>query len=256
MSASTGPTADWIQAWIDGQKAVLDQWSASRPPGPAAGKSFANAFAPAFAAAQSAFGAGASVGMPFGFPWVSQGAPGTVPAASAWEMPGVGPLREHQGEARAMAAALADFERLSRDMAAVIARVHLDTLDLLARRAQERANEGKPVGNTQALYDLWVECGEATYAKVAHGEAYCRLQADLCNAGIRVQRAQRQQTERWLKLLDLPTRAEVNTLNQRIRELQGRLDAIATPPSSKPGKVAKSPRRKAARATRKPRARP
>jgi len=229
MSAPAGPLADWILAWIEGQKAMLAQWNAARQPAGPGPQPSANPLASMFAAAQTAFGNPAASGsLAPGFPW----------ATPLGDLPGVGPLREHQAVARDMAAALADFEQLSREMAVVLGRIHVDTLDLLARRVQERANEGRPVENTGALYDLWIECGEATYAKVAHGDAYCRLQADLCNAGVRVQKAQRQQTERWLKLLDLPTRAEVNTLNLRIRDRQRRLDAADAASRAAPAKPA------------------
>ena len=171
-----------------------------------------------------------------------------VPAAPghAWDLPGIGPLREQHAAAQEMAAALAEVERLSLEMASVVARIHAETLDLLARRAAEQANQGTPVQDAKALYDLWVECGEATYAKVAHSEAFCRLQADLCNAGIRYKAVERRQMERWLKLLDLPTRSEVNTLNLRVRELQRQLEAKVAPAPAAPKASARKPAKKAA----------
>ncbi len=171
----------------------------------------------------------------------TSGGPGTW-----WDLPGIGPLREQHAAAQEMAAALAEVERLTVEMGSVMARVHAETLDLLARRAAEQANEGVPLKDAKALHDLWVECGEATYAKVAHSDAYCRLQADLCNAGIRFQAVECQQVERWLKLLDLPTRSEVNTLNLRIRELQRQLEAAPSPAPSRPKDRVRKPARKSA----------
>ncbi|MEQ1579673.1 MAG: poly(R)-hydroxyalkanoic acid synthase subunit PhaE [Steroidobacteraceae bacterium] len=231
MSGPGGRAADWIQAWIEAQKAALAQWNAERPqPTSAGARSFADLFSPVLAAAQSAFGATSSKGVTdaFTFPWAGPKAAIFDGMGGIRDLPGIGPLREQQAAAQEMAAALADVERLTLEMARVMAKVHADTLDLLARRSAERANEGKPVADAKALYDLWIECGEATYARVAHGDAFCRLQADLCNAGIRFQSVERQQMERWLKLLDLPTRSEVNSLNLRIRELQRQLESAAS----------------------------
>jgi hypothetical protein len=250
MSSRDAPPNDWIQAWIHSQKATLAQWNAVRPPPiPAGARSFAELFSPAVAAAQSSLGAVSAKGIAesFVFPWQMPGSGAAGRTGGSGDLPGIGPLREQQAAAQELTAALAEVERLSLEMARVIAKVHVDTLDLLARRAGERANEGKPVADAKALYDLWIECGEATYGKVAHGDAYCRLQADLCNAGIRFQAVERQQVERWLKLLDLPTRSEVNTLNLRIRELQRQLDAAAVkPPASRAPSGDAAPRRKVA----------
>jgi class III poly(R)-hydroxyalkanoic acid synthase PhaE subunit len=253
MTSTGGPANDWIQAWIDGQKAALARWSGERQPAGATGRGpFADLFGPAFAAAQSVFGAAAASGATAAhWPlWKMPSAGASGAAGAWWDLPGIGPLREQHAAAQEMAAALAEVERLTAEMGGVMARVHAETLDLLARRAAEHSNQGTPVQDAKALYDLWVECGEATYAKVAHSEAYCRLQADLCNAGIRFQAVERQQMERWLKLLDLPTRSEVNTLNLRIRELQRRLEAATSPPPPKAparkraGKPVVAPKRK------------
>ncbi len=251
MSSPGGPANDWIQAWIQGQKATLEQWNAKRPPSASASaRSFSDLFSPVLAAAQSSLGAASAKGITdsFVFPWQMPGVAAAGGAKGSGDLPGIGPLRVQQAAAQEMAAALAEVERLSLEMARVMARVHADTLDLLARRSAERANEGKPVADAKALYDLWIECGEATYAKVAHGDAYCRLQADLCNAGIRFQAVEREQVERWLKLLDLPTRSEVNTLNLRIRELQRQMESVAAKSPSAPRTPASdtAPRRKAA----------
>lgn len=243
MSGTKGLADDWIQMWIQAQKTTLGQWTAAQSPAGTTGAgSFSGAFSPLLAAAQAAMASASAKGSadPAVFPWGIPGAAvgGAVPGFR--DLPGIGPLREQQAAAQELAAALAEVERLSLEMTRVMAKVHADALDLLARLTAERANEGHPVADAKALYDLWVECGEATYAKVAHSDAYCRLQADLCNAAIRFQSVERSQMERWLKLLDLPTRSEVNTLNLRIRELARQVDTLAASVSSR-AKAAATP---------------
>lgn len=245
MSSPGGPANDWIQAWIQAQKSALEQWTPGQgQSAPAGARSMFDLLSPIMSAAQTTLGAAAAKGGPdaFAFQWKMPGFSVPGSATGMGDLPGIGPLREQQAAAQEMAAALADVERLSLELARVMARVHADTLDLLARRSAERANEGAPVADIKALYDLWIECGEATYAKVAHGEAFCRLQADLCNAGVRFQSVEREQVERCLKLLDLPTRSEVNTLNRRIRELQRQLESVTANPPRAP----RAPAREAA----------
>lgn len=222
MTVST-PPADWIRAWIDAQRQAIQHWQQGQDPSPGGPLNpFAGLFA-GFAAPASATQGFANAGQVAGW-WRS-----FSPAAEArggWSLPGLGPLREQQELTQALAAAIADYQRLATEMAAILAKVHTDTLDLLGRRSLEQANAGKPVTDFRVLYDLWVECGEATYAKVAVADPYCRLQAGLGNAGVRVQELQQQLLERWLKQLDLPTRSELNTLNRRIQNLQKRLDSV------------------------------
>lgn len=238
------PSADWINAWISAQRQAIQQWQGGQTPvRPTPASPFADLFA-RFAGSTS---------MPQGFAgagqlpdWWRSFSP-AAGAGGSWSLPGLGPLREHQELAQALATATADFQRLTAEMTATLAKVHSETLDLLARRSLEQANAGKPVTDFKALYDLWVECGEAIYSKVAAGEPYCRLQAGLGNAGVRVQELQQQLLERWLKQLDLPTRSELNTLHRRIHDLQQRLEAVATasmPPEQKPANPPPSPRRR------------
>ncbi len=222
MTVSGPGSQDWIKAWIEGQRAAVDKWlGAQKSPGAAEQvAAFEGFFQQLAGAAQpSAMG---DFGNQIGALWRSFSPASTVAAG----LPGLGPLKEQQEALQSLASAVGDCQRLSGEMARVMAKVHSDTLDLLARRSLEQANAGQPIDGFKALHDLWIECGEATYAKVAQGDAYCRLQADLCNAGVRVQGHQQQLMERWLKQLDLPTRSELNTLHRRVQELKKRLDAM------------------------------
>jgi class III poly(R)-hydroxyalkanoic acid synthase PhaE subunit len=239
MSDQAQSPGDWVKTWIEGQKAALEQWLSGQrgSTGPVPAGAFADLLPPAVAAARAALDGGMPGGQMAAL-WGLLGSafPGLL--KRPLESPAIGPLREQQASMQELAGALAEYQRLTIEMATVLAKVHADTLDLLARRSLELANAGQPLETFKALHDLWVECGEVTFAKVAHGESYCRLQAALCNAGIRVQAQQQRQIERWLKQLDLPTRTELNTLHLRVLELQRLVDSAASaraaPGSSRP----------------------
>lgn len=221
---STAP--DWIQTWISVQREAVERWAPSQKAGM---ELFAG-----FLGKLSTQGMGrVSSESPSGVPdwWRA-----FIPAGALSELPGfidhqiglggsIGPWREHQQLVESLSIALAHYQKVSGDLAVVLADVHRETLDLLARRVQERGNSGQPVEDFKNLYDLWIECGEATYGKVAGGEPYCRLQAELGNAATAVRSLQQQLLERWLKQFDLPTRSELNTLHRRVLDLQRRLDA-------------------------------
>ena len=138
-------------------------------------------------------------------------------------MPAIGPWREHAETWRAVMAAQAEVQKLERELREVLFRVQSDALDLVQERVRERSSDGSAVRQLRDLHKLWVECGEATFAKVAHSEAYCKLQAEFTNATLRLRAGQQKVIEQWLKQFDLPTRAELNTVHRQLREQKDKL---------------------------------
>jgi hypothetical protein len=69
-------------------------------------------------------------------------------------------------------------------------------------------------------YDEWIESAEAAYASLAHGATFARLLGELCNTlnALKVQRGKL--LEYFSRQLDLPTRAEVDSLHQQVRQLR------------------------------------
>lgn len=156
--------------------------------------------------------------------WSGAAAAGPVPAGQFSEllerMPAIGPWREHAETWREVMAAQAESQKLQQELQAVLLRVQGDALDLV----QERVRSGDvSVGQLRDLHKLWVECGEAVYAKVAHSDAYCKLQAEFTNATLRLRAGQQKVIEQWLKQFDLPTRAELNTVHRQLREQKDKL---------------------------------
>lgn len=135
-------------------------------------------------------------------------------------MPAIGPLREHAETWREMMEAQAECQKLEQELRAVIFRIQNDALDLVQTRVRER---GSAIGQLRDLHELWVECGEEVYAKVAHSDAYCKLQAQFANATVRLRAGQQKVIEQWLKQFDLPTRAELNTVHRQLREQKDKL---------------------------------
>jgi class III poly(R)-hydroxyalkanoic acid synthase PhaE subunit len=111
-------------------------------------------------------------------------------------------------------------------MASAIARVHTDALELLAKKTQSLTAANDPVTDTRRLYGLWIESSEQAFAQHARGEVFGRLQGELVNAGVQVRIAQQTIAEYFLKSLDLPTRAELNSVHKRLKDLRQRLDQL------------------------------
>lgn len=141
-------------------------------------------------------------------------------------MPPLGLAREHAEAWRELIAAQSECQTLQQALRLELTRMQNDALNLLEQRISERRQSGAPIAAWRELYDLWVECGEQTYAQLAHSETYSKLQAELGNAMVRLRARQQTILEHALKQYDLPTRSELNSMHRHIRELREKVGAL------------------------------
>jgi hypothetical protein len=123
-------------------------------------------------------------------------------------VPALGPAREHLEIVQKMSDLGAQFQRTYAEFSAHLAGIPQD-----AMRGIKNPNAG-------AAYDEWIESAEVAYATLAHGATFARLLGELCNTvnALKVQRGKL--VEYFARQLDLPTRAEVDSLHQQIRALR------------------------------------
>lgn len=235
--------SDPVNAWLGAQREAIERWlaaptdvaareqatrfwqSVSEGVSPAA-RDLAQKLAqlgPHFMA-----GTGDSLFALFGAPQQPGGVPsGGDPSFGRWlELAPIGYFREHQANAQELARALDEYRRMAERMSGAIGRIHGEALELLAKKTQELAAQGKAVADTRRLYDMWIECGERAFAQQASGEAFGRMQGELVNAATRVRIAQQTIAEYFLKSLDLPTRSELNSVHKRLKEMRERIEKM------------------------------
>jgi class III poly(R)-hydroxyalkanoic acid synthase PhaE subunit len=140
-------------------------------------------------------------------------------------LPPVGLAREHTEAWRELAAAQAECAHLEQELREALLGVQRDALDLLEQRVRERE---APIAGYRDLYNLWVECAEQVFAKVAHSDTYGRLQAELGNASMRLRVRQQKVIEYGLRQFDLPTRSELNSVHRQIRALKQQLAELSS----------------------------
>jgi hypothetical protein len=123
-------------------------------------------------------------------------------------VPALGPAREHLEIVQKMSDLGAQFQRTYAEFTA-----HLAGIPQNAMRGLKNPGAG-------AAYDEWIESAEAAYATLAHGATFARLLGELCNTlnALKVQRGKL--LEYFARQLDLPTRAEVDSLHQQVRALR------------------------------------
>jgi hypothetical protein len=252
MMMDDQPQGDWIGSWIEQQRRSLESMKASggaavddplRELGRKwleAGQSYLQGWtqfvagaSPSGAAPSAPTSASASTGellSAWQKAWNGLHASGSglaeVIADLLGRAPPLGLAREHTEAWRELAAAQAECRNLEVELRAALTRVHSDALALLERRVSERREAGDAIATYRELYDLWVECGEKVFAEVAHSEPYCKLQAELGNATMRMRVRLQTIVESGLRQLDLPTRSELNTVHRQIRELRERVAGL------------------------------
>lgn len=242
-----GANADWAQAWIAQQRALLEEAArAGADAQPEGGGGPSQQWGKQWSELGSSYLAGMQQMMQT---MGASGADGTVPSASemldalrtAWSnslaqasapggwsdllnrTPPLGLFREQTEALRAVVAAQVDCQRLEQELAAVLRRVQTDALTLLEARAKARAEAGSPLQGFRDLYDLWVDCSEQVFGTVAHSSAYGHLQGELSNAAMRLRARMQTVIEQNLKRFDLPTRSEINSVHLQLRALRQRV---------------------------------
>jgi len=153
------------------------------------------------------------------------GGAGAFASILSSDAPALGLTREHQERAQRAA----DAVRRMTDAQQRLTRLWSDTLrEAAAAYSRRLATPAAPQNAEELnrLYDAWIDCAEEAYARTAHSDAFCDALADYVNAGSDWRRESSAGVEQWAKLLDLPTRNELNTLAQRLRTVEQELRCV------------------------------
>jgi hypothetical protein len=191
------------------------------------------AFAPEAANTFSNFLRDQAMGL-FQFPWSGDSAvPPTAPAAAPWtafaDAPALGSTREHQLRSQRAADAARRVADAQRRLQCLWSDALRDASVAFAAQMAART-PGKHPDPLRNMYDAWIDCAEQAYASMAHGEAFCAALAEFVNAGSLWRQEVAESLEQWTKMLDLPTRNELNSLHTRLRSVEAELYAAERRP--------------------------
>jgi class III poly(R)-hydroxyalkanoic acid synthase PhaE subunit len=138
--------------------------------------------------------------------------------------PALGMSREYQEIAARLLDLSKQFQQRYAEFAQQNAAIMQDAFHVLKKRFDEAPSAGKTPAD---LYDAWIDCAEGTYAQAAHSERFARLLAELCNISSAFKVERGKLTEQIARHLDLPSRAEVDTLHRQVRALNEAVRAAA-----------------------------
>jgi class III poly(R)-hydroxyalkanoic acid synthase PhaE subunit len=198
---------------------------------------------------QSSTSAPASMLPPLLAPWQDfadkMGMGGLNPAQMFPAAPALGLSREYQETAARLLDLSKQFQQRYAEFTQHNTQILQDAFQVMKKRLEEAPQSRKSPAD---LYDSWIDCAEGAYRQAAHSDAFARLLAELCNISSALKVERGKLTEQIARHLDLPSRAEVDTLHQQVRALKDAMreaTAQATPASA--AKASKAPRKPAKR---------
>jgi polyhydroxyalkanoate synthase subunit PhaE len=172
--------------------------------------------------------------------------------SSATDMPALGLTREHQLRWQRTLEAWERMSAAQRRLQRLWSDVLQEAATAFAGPLTAAARSGPSDDALHALYDSWIDCAEQAYARSAHSEEFSGAMAEFVNASSDWRRHIKEGVEEYAKLLDLPTRAELNSLLQRLKALEQKQRTKPKDPSrAKPtSKQHRAPARKRKAAAR------
>ena len=157
---------------------------------------------------------------------MEQFAPGGDPFAEmkSWlRVPAFGFLREHQEHYQKMAAALVDYQEQNGRYNALILKSSQRAFEKFESKLAAREEPGRQIDSLRALYDLWVDAAEESYAEIALSPEFREVYGALVNAQMRVRSQIQQEVERIATDFGMPTRSELDSIGQRLHDLRREL---------------------------------
>ncbi len=168
----------------------------------------------------------ASVTLPTSEPWKAfiDGLGMGFADSSVHAMPPLGLSREYQEIGARLLDLGKQFQQRCGELTQQSANVMQDALQIMKKRIEAKESL---LTSPADLYDEWIECAEGCYAQAARGDAFVRLFAEVCNIASAIKIERGKLVERIARQLDLPSRAEVDTLNRQVRSLTAAAAAAA-----------------------------
>ena len=135
-------------------------------------------------------------------------------------MPAVGYSRESQEQYQILAQRQMDYMAATQAYQMAFGKLGMESTKGFQAALQARMKEGKPISSLRELYDQWVEMSEAAYAEFVMTEEYQTLYGRLVNTLLALKQQMARMVDQNLEAMNMPTRAEISTLQCRQQELR------------------------------------
>ena len=173
-------------------------------------------------------------------------------------MPTFGLTREHQERAQQLALAHIAYQDANSAYNALMLKAGQSAFEIFEEKLADREEPGRQIESPRALFDLWVDAAEESYAEIALSPEFRTVYGELVDAQMRVRAGIQAEIEQACAMFDMPTRTELDgahrkivQLERTVRRLRDAIEAGQAVPAAKPAtaarKAAKKPTKKAAK---------
>ncbi len=135
-------------------------------------------------------------------------------------IPAVGYTREAQEQYQHLARLVMDYNAALQAYKLAFGKTAIASLQDYRQSLEARAREEKPLSSVREIYDHWVDVCEKAYARFAMSEEYQRLYGQLVNKLMSLKQHLARMVDQGLEAMNMPTRAEINTLQRRQQEIR------------------------------------
>jgi poly[(R)-3-hydroxyalkanoate] polymerase subunit PhaE len=147
--------------------------------------------------------------------------------------PGLGYTREEQGRYQDLTRHGLDYQKALQEYLQFFSQIGLQSAEQMRIHLARLQEQGKVIDSARGLYELWVACCEETYGKQVMTPEYARLHGRLVNTLMAFKQRLTSMVDEALGAMNMPTRAELRTLQDRLQEtrrdnkaLRRELDAV------------------------------
>jgi class III poly(R)-hydroxyalkanoic acid synthase PhaE subunit len=153
-------------------------------------------------------------------------------------LPAFGLGREHQERVQALARAQVEYQEQTAAYNALMAKSGERAFELFEAKLAEREEPGRQLTSARALFDLWIDAAEESYAQIALSPEFRSTYGALVNAQMRLRSGIQKEVELACGTFGMPTRSEMDAAHRKVADLERQLrrlrGAVPAAPAVKP----------------------
>jgi class III poly(R)-hydroxyalkanoic acid synthase PhaE subunit len=132
--------------------------------------------------------------------------------------PGLGYMREEEGQYKKLMLGVMEYQRALAEYMGFFSNLGVLSTNRLREKVQELVEEDKQIDSARGLYDLWVSSSEEVYGEQVITREYAKIHGRLVNALMALKQKLSHVVDESLGGLNMPTRRELRTLQDRLQE--------------------------------------
>jgi class III poly(R)-hydroxyalkanoic acid synthase PhaE subunit len=147
---------------------------------------------------------------------------------AALGVPAFGLAREHQERGQTLLRDWLDYQVTTQRYNDLMMKSTQRTFDVLEGKLAQREEPGRQIESARALYDLWIDAAEESFAEIAMSPEYRSIYGELVNGQMKVRAGLNGEIERMGAQFGLPTRTEVDSLAKQVHDLKRELRRVSS----------------------------